>query len=469
MKTILAIPGWIARCFICFYWTLIVLTYIAGLTVNTDDFTWSNPEAAKLALPLTALIVFWSAAFVLLKILKKRKPLARPVVWIVLAILLIPFAWDSPAPAPRYTRADLKQPEDMRASYETLMRFQKGGDRVLEYEFPTKLPSTKVWTNLLPHAETIEQAWTDCAEGKQYIRDLDQFPAIADFIDYDGPPADAPIPSFRTARDIARTYSAYAKLKVQQGNIDQGLAELTQLHSVTHKSLPHSTLLVSKMINIAIAKLNIRTANQILHHAELDREQLLALKRSFPPLNNEQISMRRPIIMEYDLIQYYAPMLTRDCNLGLVPEHPVARIPFQTASALIYKKNRTLEMNIKLYEPLVAALDIDANPIPAAQAFQERFDCMLNSPRERAGNMVGIWLLSIGVPSFEKAITHSVDVKTWSDLLALEIDERLGGKPELKDVYTGADYAFDAERRCFYSLGPDGQPGTADDIYIDAG
>ena len=53
-----------------------------------------------------------------------------------------------------------------------------------------------------------------------------------------------------------------------------------------------------------------------------------------------------------------------------------------------------------------------------------------------------------------------------SDLLAIELNARLGKKVVLQDYYTGGEYLVDEKTGEFYSKGPDGIAGTEDDVQL---
>ncbi|MBN2684127.1 MAG: hypothetical protein JXR40_02505, partial [Pontiellaceae bacterium] len=81
-------------------------------------------------------------------------------------------------------------------------------------------------------------------------------------------------------------------------------------------------------------------------------------------------------------------------------------------------------------------------------------------------NLVGQMLLEISIPSFSKGYKHILETQVKSDLLALEIERRLGGTLELKDPFSGEAYLYNEERGVYFGVGEDGVPGTDDDVYV---
>ena len=463
MKKLLKLIGWIIRGIICIAWLpIIALCLCAILSDGLDHY---SSEEIITGMVLSS-IAFYTILFILLRLLKKQKHDFRLAVWIMLGLITLVFHVDRPEPELKYGAADLVVPEEYRASYETLMRYQKGGGNELSLTLPDELiyvPGT--WTNLLPQAESIEQAWLDLEDGKQYIRDLDKHPEIADYIDFKGDAWDTPFPSFTVWRTIGRTYSLYAMLNAQQDTPEKRLKELAQLHSVNRKWLPHSTMLISKMITIAITKMNIQTADHIVCNTPLKRADLLFLKEEFTPLSYNEISLRRPILSAYWEMQYITEYCATDINegLGLSSNNPAS---WKIARNFVFKKNQTKFDLKNLYEPLLEQIENQPNALAVTEIFDAKVDRIWTSSFKKIHNPVGMMIFEIGFPSFNKATQNTIKTKTYSDLLALEIHKRLGEELNLKDSYTSANYAYNDARQRFFCAGPDGQLNTGDDIYI---
>jgi len=468
MKQFLKVLWGAMRTIIFFYWAVLLCVIILILTSQPNESQFLRVEdPVHILFGLVGIGAFSGLLFVFLRILKNRKRDFRPLVWSALGVGLVLFYVDGPAPELNYAITDLVQPQEMAASYKALMRYESGGTNKFEFSLSEDLSElSQTWTNLLPYSEAIETAWESCADGRSYLHDLDQFPAIADYIDFTGPPAEIPLPSFTTWRTIARTYWLYSMLKVQQGEIDEGIQTISQLNSVVHKSLPHSSTLVSKMINIAVAKGTIRTGYYMISEVDFTPKQLLALKEAFPPLNDKHISLRRLIIGEYYTAQYYAPVMkSADEDFpDMFASNPALKAALFTAWPFVYKQNNTLADLKQLYEPLLNDIDNYNTPQSFIDALSQMDDYRAIR-RKRPNNLFGAWLLQ-GTASFKKAAQSTFKTKAYSDLLALEIYKQMGKELELKDTYTEENYLFDETRQCFFSPGPDGLSSTADDIYI---
>lgn len=64
----------------------------------------------------------------------------------------------------------------------------------------------------------------------------------------------------------------------------------------------------------------------------------------------------------------------------------------------------------------------------------------------------------------KRPIRIVVSVASW--LLAIELQRRLGHTLVLTDAYTGKPYRLDETTGIASSVGPDGAPGTQDDITL---
>ena len=100
--------------------------------------------------------------------------------------------------------------------------------------------------------------------------------------------------------------------------------------------------------------------------------------------------------------------------------------------------------------------------LEAANAFLAAFD--RDILRSRESNRLGKLLFMMGAPSYDKADERCREARAKADLLALTLTRRLAEK--LTDPYTGQAYRRDPESGDAYSVGPDGEPGTEDDVRL---
>ncbi len=386
---------------------------------------------------------------------------------ITLAGVIGATVYDCPLPASKFTYHDLTVPEEVADSYETLMRYSATSTNRLKVTLPTPvLQLAGTWSNVLPHSELINRAWDNFADGRKYIQDLNRHPFITDWDNSAKPidPSSFSVPDYQTLRYTTLLYGLHATLLIQQGLTEEGIEDLTRHYSVIRKSLPYSTTLVTFAINVACAKLDIQIADHVVRRVNCTPRELKMLQGAFPPISREEYSWYRPLIAEYFNSQSMVLALrNNDITIEAAFDPPLqkhATFPRQ----LFFKPNMTLRLFKNIYEPLIDACRQRKNLRPLLKDVD---DTLKNSSKlSRIWNPSGHMLVSLMVPVWQNVYDKTLELKTASDLLALEINSRLGISLKLKDVYNESNYRFDEIRQCFYCVGPDGIDGTADDIYI---
>jgi hypothetical protein len=368
------------------------------------------------------------------------------------------FLKDDPAPQINYTFLDLEVPAEVAASRPVLLRYTDGGTNSIEIALCDEiLGLAGQSTNLLPYAEAIESAWSLCTEGRSYVDELNQFPGITDWDNPDELPnmVDYEVLDLQTHGKLCQLYVLYAKVLAQQGETREGIEVLSGQYTMARKGLPYSTTIFTRMTFIMMAGLDIEAAAQILQTEDLSQEELELMKKTFSPLNYEELSMFRPILSEYLLSQ----SLPRD-----------AFTTFEDFELYNYKPNRTITLFKRLYEPMLdLAKDEESYSPQAALRASEAQGLYLDKLLSKSGfsNNMGRMFLDIYFPNATKEMVLAVlKPQAESDLLALEIERRLGGTLDLKDPFSGEAYLYDEERGAYFGVGEDGQPGTEDDVYV---
>lgn len=387
---------------------------------------------------------------------------------LLLALQLIVLTIDAPPVANDYTRADIAPPSpEAEKSYEILMTYRKGKEPDFQIKAPHVL-SLEAITNALPYAAEIEKAWEDIANGRNYIEKLDSFEQIVDLTPKIPIDLETPIINFIPLRTIAYVYRTYAVLKAEEGQAEEGVRTLVQLHSVCRKALPHCAILIPKMMWIAIAQGNIETAHRIAMNPNCTPETLAILKAGFYPLTAEDVSMRRPLIAEYLWMKSVCESyLTRTNLLGCFVLDSSGQPPYgflgKTVSGIaftfFFNRNRTILKAKERFGLLVAGASKCPPDISSATA-------ALQMTRPDLRNPVGQMLVEIVVPSFSITMERSSKTKVLSDLLAITLARRSGQELNLPDFYTGKAYIVDQQTGAVMSVGPDGLPGTMDDIKL---
>lgn len=475
--------SWILAILISVIYGGLIAFYLGLRIQNLPLFELNDSSLIPLFGPAFTVIAI--GAWILLTLLSRRRTwgingLRRLACLVVSALPLVYLAMDESPSKPIYTRADLPPPaKDAEASYSTLMAFRKNGGLELKVDIPYS--STNSYppgfpTNVLDHADAIEKAWKDVGEGWEVIEKLDSFDTIADLLPETPLDDKTPILGFLHLRNTAWVCWRQAVLKTEQGKADDGVRALCRLHSVTRKALPHSSTLVSKMIWVAIARGNVQTAYRIAESRQCTPDALRMLSASFAPFKAEDTSMRRPFIAEHlwgkaivrklhsgDPGMFSAFVSCSDPEEAFNPlaNRPLLRTASYAMGPFLFNLNRTIRELEETWDSVIRG--VSSEP-PTVGTIEESIKARQGKPHFK--NMVGQMLPAMTIPAFSRCSSNAWKTKVLSDLLAIELHRRSGEKLVLTDAYTGKPYFVDDATGMASSVGPDGKPGTANDIRL---
>ncbi|MBI2437655.1 MAG: hypothetical protein HYV36_02420 [Lentisphaerae bacterium] len=475
------IIGWLYAVILCLIYGLLLSAYGCSLRFHDSH----EPRLSFLFLLFLALLaVFIGCCFSLSWLWRRRNWDSRGrwrfAFLVLLTIPIVCLMRDATPIEHDYSMKDIV-PGDPKilASYDTLMLFRKGGgmevkttDTSANYpQFQTNILANLL-TNTLAYSESISYAWNSIAPARSVIEKLDTYPGIADLTPQVPLGTNTPIPNFVTLRSISWTYTAYASLKTAQGHPEEGVKQLAKIQSVTRKALPNSALLINKMIWIAIARNNIEAAYVILQQPQCTPESLKILKEAFPSISAEDVSLRHVFIGEYlflkSCVDWLRPSTFFDAFslievVGTTPKPP--SLFRKAVSSFVYylaiRKNRTFRDFRKHFDLLVEGAGKHPPDMSRADRFVKNY---IRHPDIR--NLGGWFMVSVTTPSFTRASVTAVNTKVLSDLLAIEIGNRLNQPVVLDDYYSDGPYGRDERTGRAFSVGPDKKPNTYDDILL---
>lgn len=392
----------------------------------------------------------------------------------LVAAILAGLSWclrDDPAPVLLYSRAMIPVPSEIEGSRAVLLTYSARGTNAVpavsqelvqamgwdDAKAPLKMP------DLTRFEKEIEQLWSELLPARQVVEKLDTFPGICELANDTRLDASVALPRFTDWRSLVQGYSAYALLRAQQGKPEEGLRELAKLSSVSRKWLPYSLILVCKMVNIELISREVWTAQRILKSVDVPPDALAALLKAFPPVPAEDVSLRRSAIAETlaltgELEKASGPSSVRRLLVRRGIEKPRWVVCGENLACafLPFKKNASITFLQLLSAPVIEG-DVTGKP------FQQKIAKIGPSRRNALGEVL---ISRIAMPDYAKAGQVCRAAKVRSDLLHLEIARRLGRPADLKDFLNGNAYLFDEAVPCYYSAGPDGVPGNADDVRI---
>lgn len=377
-----------------------------------------------------------------------------------LLVCLIAYLVNDDAPVENdYTLADIRAPKNAQSdSHFTLLAYLKGGTNHVQASPWGKISEE---TGALGFAEEIENAWIELKDARLVMEKLDSFDAIADLAE---PRWDMPIVSFVAYRNIAQTYWAYAGLRMQQKRFKEAAITLAQLQSVFRKVVPYSRTLVRKMICINILNANTEQIRFLLKQCP-NNDIIEIIKPVCSPISKDDLSLRGSLIFEYISMKKSFEGLTfvDIINSGIwgYDKKPVNSKLLAIAPLLmpiVYNKHKTIRELRRFYDDMLESVAKDQEYDD--HEFEE------DSTLWRLKNPMGYLWIYIAIPSYSRSREFILETKAISDMLAVEVDHRLGLKSSLKDPYKGKLYMIDEKTGSATCAGLDGVHGTKDDLRL---
>ena len=378
---------------------------------------------------------------------------------------------DGPPPEHDFTRADILSPaKDVETTYAIIMAYRDGGPIRVTNRLDRVWP--EVQTNALAHAAEIEQAWKSIEEHRNVIEKLDTFEGIAGMAPSTVFNHEIPILGFLSFRTMARTYCAYALLRVEQGKPEEGVRELVRLNSVARKALPYMAVLVDKLIWLAVTAMTSDAAYRIARHPNATPQVLATLKGSFTPLAGRDWSLRGAFIGEclgikdnikdenfLGSLQLRRNARTMEVTTAEIRNSVLKRCVARVIYGILVDYNRTVRDLVSFWDCGIEGAEKSPPDGSKFEAFVSAY-----SKKSFIVNPGGRVYLLISVPGFRQYGDDALRGKVLSDLLAAEIQRRLGEKVDLIDPYTGKPCLIDEKTGTPFSVGPDRKAGTQDDI-----
>jgi hypothetical protein len=312
---------------------------------------------------------------------------------------------------------------------------------------------------LQDNASEIIDMWQHAEKGRQVITTLNEFPEIADL----GQPSMEIARSWYVSlRHLAHLHGIYIRLQSSQGSHKTAVDTLLIYESFVRKLSMNARSMITNLVCIACSKITIDTANFIINNPETPHELLVRLERSMIPLRPEHTSLRNALISEY--IVWKKELLKMSPEIHLKYRYR-ALAPLKLNSTLRLSKNflggvvaieegATQTKELKVWPALYPNLAVEIGHDGKLPLYYEIY------------NPVGAKLIGILAPAVNRVRNIRTKLQVHSDLLKIVLDRRLGREVNLKARAYGDECIVDLENRKIFSPGPDGKPGTKDDIKL---
>ena len=214
------------------------------------------------------------------------------------------------------------------------------------------------YANIEKHAEKIEKAWRGIGKQREAVHSLAEYDKVLHQVELDSfyKPA--------AALKVAAVYQTHALLDARYGSLQTAINDLVYFQKTIRKGLEGSVNLLQKMVWLAAARENLRTAFQLTCEYTLDQGQLSAFAEAFSPLTKEEESFYKPWIGEYLSLQksinlpFYRTVEAKIYD----PEHSDTLYPFakklpdllvEFLYQLTLQKNRTAQSVYAFGMPII--------------------------------------------------------------------------------------------------------------------
>ena len=292
-----------------------------------------------------------------------------------------------------------------------------------------------------------------------------RFPGITDWTPKVPFRNDIPLPDFRYLRSITQLYALHAQSLAQSGQTTEALHELATLYSVTLKGIEYSNTLVCNMIFLMMNRITVKTTYQIVQNASPKENDLCFIQDHFPPLNKSQTSMRRIALTELLMLEGCMKEIRED----VIATREKTFVGRQTTANELKKvhENRFVTETQECLDLLLKKIDGDPNGVLRDISFPHFEESGLAMSILYPRDLVGHLLYEIGIFNYAAASKNILIAKVYSDLLSLTVSKKRNKSTlTILDPWNQKPYLFDTKKNRFFSVGPDLQPHTSDDIFF---
>jgi hypothetical protein len=410
------------------YTALLLLTF--SILISYTGIHALHGGSAPLSRALWSLFLLAAIALLGLEFLGKgtKRVLLRALFSLPFILFLAALRVDAPRPNGLYSEEDLIiVSADTDAAHELFLTLKKKGRWEERHSHDSShLRLSRVnSTNIAEHAEEIETAWAQVVELHELVTQLSELEVVTDRANDSLLTVEGPGVNRCNVRHLGHLYRAKTLLMASQGDYAGATRNLATFHIFTRKALESSTLLISRMLWVALAEMNIETARTIARAGECPTTQLRHLADAFAPLSTSEVSLRRSIIAEHIcFVNLIAALRDRGAR-GLVTTSVDTLFDSEDDPAFIkwvlaytFLPNRTIRARNDQTDQLLQCLALSD-----LEQFDDYLDKeMTNPPLLNFGGWFVNWLSQM---SPQRSYKRTIEVQAQSQALADDLTGRL--------------------------------------------
>lgn len=317
------------------------------------------------------------------------------------------------------------------------------------------------------YAVEIESAWESAKQIRQIIKQLSTYKEIADNSEMVFGSEAAFTFSYRR---VIFLYKLHTALLCEQGNSVKSANQLIEIDSVSRKLSLTSRTFLSNLTALSGLFSDILIANFIINHPDSSEESIEILAEHFKPLTEEHMSIRNAIISEYLTFKHGIESNSME-NWNSEMEFSTSQMKEEGS----LKVNSTLRLFRNTLEKaypennISQPISIWPSPLNGFESpcidFKKDFDELMPI-HYQVYNLSGTFLVSSFFPPVNRVVKVKTNTQIYDDLFQIALAMRLGEEYDLTARAYGGEYIVDVEKKIIFSVGPDEEAYTDDDISL---
>jgi hypothetical protein len=308
------------------------------------------------------------------------------------------------------------------------------------------------------HAPEIESLWKKSEKGRAIIQKLAEFDEISDLSEAY---MDAEFPFSFDIKLLLKINILHSLCLLEYGDDIQACKELVAFDSVFRKCSYSAHSILLKLICYRVFGQNFRTASIMVSYSSISEEALLLLESYFIPFTQEQLSLKNGFINEYMLFKNMMADYFKSLRSPFYKHNSILRYYDGFCRNWIRMDQREVPYDycpISVWpweKPAYPAVSLDIDGI-----IEQFYDLYFFY------NPVGSMQMKIMLPAMLNIVKIKEKIFIEEDLFQWVLARRMGQEGSLKARAYSDEYTVDLEKGLVFSVGPDGEPYTDDDIKL---